>query len=72
MQYGLTLLAAAGQITALAMFANLRNVARDRFPTPYLAFIILAAPAQVITTVPLEPTARVILVNPTLRAPHGE
>jgi hypothetical protein len=69
-QQGLTLFAPAGQIAARAIRSDLRDVPADRQPPLDLAFVVVAAAAQVIAAIPLEPSARIVAVDPALRLPN--
>src|SRR3569832_2036325 len=66
---GLALAGAAVEVARLAGLLDLRDVAHDLFPAPDLARIVLRAAAHVIAAIPLEPAARILVVDPTLAAP---
>src|SRR5262245_54087831 len=72
-QQCLALPLAAGELARLAIALDLPQVPADQLPAPDLARILVrqAAP-QIVATVPLEPAARIVLVDPALAAPHGQ
>jgi hypothetical protein len=73
MQERLSLPFAAAEITRLAMPFDLTDVPADRVPTPDLTPIFVWHPAaHVIAAIPLEPTARVVRVDPSLPAPNRQ
>ena len=68
-QQRLALAAAAEQVARLAVLLHLADVAADRLPALDLAAVLRRhAAAHVIAAVPLEPAARVVLVDPALLA----
>lgn len=72
MEEGLALFPAALEIAGAAVFADLSQVSADGLPAFDLPFVIGASSAHVKTTIPLEPTAGVFVVNPTFFAPDGK
>src|SRR5215207_10765808 len=62
----------AGQVTAPAVLLDLRDMPADRPPALNLSRVVRAAPAQEVPAVPLEPAARVFVVDPALRSPDCE
>jgi hypothetical protein len=57
----------------LAVPLDLPDVSAHRLPSPDLPPVLVGqAAAHVVAAVPLEPTARVVGVNPTLLAPHRQ
>ena len=64
--------AAAREVARIAVGANLREVPGHRLPAADLALIVGMAPAHVITAVPLEPSARIVGMDPALLAPVRE
>lgn len=71
-QQRLALPAAAVEVAAVAVLANLGDVPFHGFPAFDLPFIVLAAAAHVIAAVPLEPPARILFVDPTFFAPDSK
>lgn len=70
---GLSLARSAPSIAHLTMSAELGNVAPHCPPAADLPIIFVRYPAAlVVTTVPLEPTTRVIRMNPSLCSPGTE
>ena len=73
MQQRLALALGAHDVTALAVALDLAHVPAHRLPTLNLARVLLwLAPAEVVAAVPLEPAARVILVDPPLSPPFSQ
>src|SRR5262249_55225410 len=73
MQQRLSLAFAAHEIARLAMPLDLADVAAHRLPSPDLATILVGqAAAHVIATIPLEPAARIVGMQPSLVAPDRE
>src|SRR5262245_40486402 len=72
MEYRLPLPATAFEISRLAILLDRRDVSRTRPPSPNLPRVISCAAADVIAAVPLEPSARVLWMNPPLSAPFGK
>jgi len=73
MQQRLALTAPAQEIAGLAMAFDLGDVPANSFPAPDLAGVLgRHAAAHIVTAVPLEPTARIIGVNPSLSAPDRQ
>src|SRR6516162_843424 len=73
MQQRLALTAPAQEIAGFAMAFDLGDVPANSFPAPDLAGVLgRHAAAHVVTAVPLEPTARIIGVNPSLPAPDRQ
>src|SRR5512146_820821 len=68
----LALSAPATQVARHAMLADLRDVAPNRLPATYLAQVVRTAPPRIIAAIPLEPPARIFLVDPALCPPHGK
>ena len=67
----LSLPAPTTQIAGLTILSDLTYVAPHRFPSFDLSRIFLThAAAEVITAIPLKPSARVVGVYPPLRAPN--
>jgi len=69
MQKRLSLARAAIWIAILAVVFYLRYMTPDGFPTFYLANVVVRASTEVIAAIPLEPTARVLEMNPTFLLP---
>jgi hypothetical protein len=73
MQQGLPLTLAAEEISSLAVFLWLTDVAADRGPAFDLSCIFVRKPpSPIIAAVPLKPAARVLRMDPALLAPHRE
>ena len=72
MQQGLTLARATFEIERLTAVPDLAHMTHHLSPTAYLSLIVLATSAQVIATVPLEPTAGILMVDPSFLSPFGE
>src|SRR5262245_31052128 len=72
-QQGLSLARPAAGIARLAMRSDLRDMTPDGLPSFDLAFVFVGhAATHIVSAIPLEPSARVIGVNPTLPAPLRE
>src|SRR5215813_4820436 len=70
MQQRLALALAAQQVARLAVALNLPHVAADRLPATDLAAVLVRhAAAHVVAAVPLEPAARIVVVDPALAPP---
>ena len=70
-QEGLPLTLAAGLITPFAVAFDLGHVAAHSVPAPDLPRILFwHSPAHIVAAIPLEPSSRIIGMNPTLVAPH--
>ena len=52
--------------------AQLRQMARHRFPPPDLVLIVFGAPPLIVTAIPLKPAARIVRMNPPFRTPDCE
>lgn len=73
MQEGLALSAAAEQIARFTVTLNLPHVSAHGLPASDLAAIFVRrAPANVVAAIPLEPTARIVRMNPSLGAPFRQ
>lgn len=72
MQQCLSLLAPTVEITRPAILFNLRDMPPNGSPPADLALVIRAASPQAVAAVPLEPTSRVLRVNPIFRTPNGK
>ena len=55
---------------SLAVFFHLRDMPTHCAPTLYLPFVIVAPSAQIVSAIPLEPTARIFFPNPPFSPPH--
>ena len=72
MQQGLALARSARWVSWLAVPFNLRNMSPDSLPSPDLARVLFRrAAAHIVAAVPLEPTSRIVGVNPSLLTPDG-
>ena len=71
-QQRLPLASTAIQIARDAPLPDLRNMPSHLAPTTNLPRVIQAAPAEIVAAVPLEPAARVFVVDPSLLAPDRE
>src|SRR5258705_9601962 len=72
-QQRLALALATHQVAGLAVLLDLPHVAADRFPAFDLAAILVGHPAtHVVAAIPLEPTARIVGMQPALLAPDRE
>ena len=60
---------AAGQIAGAAVSLELGNVPPDGSPSFDLSFVVGAAPSHEVAAVPLEPAARVLMIDPAFRPP---
>src|SRR5687768_3576677 len=69
MQQRLPLAGPAEEVAAHAVFPDLREVACHRAPAFDLARVVGTAPADVVTAVPLEPAARILVVDPAFLPP---
>ncbi len=72
MQQCLSLLSPASEIAARAILFQLRDMSPHRFPAFYLTLVVGAAATGIISAEPLEPTARIFRVNPSLLLPKRE
>jgi hypothetical protein len=68
-QQRLALPATAIEIARFTMFLQLRDVTANGAPTRDLTQIISVAPPAIISAIPLEPTARIVRMDPTLAPP---
>ena len=70
MQESLALAGTAEKVTWLAVPLDLPHVPPHRFPSLDLPSVFIGHPtAHVVTAIPLEPTARVVRMKPSLMAP---
>lgn len=69
MQKSLPLFGATRQISGGAVLGHLELVTPHRFPSTDLTLIVVGASAQKITAVPLEPSPRIIRMDPALLDP---
>ncbi len=60
------------KIAGTAIGGNLREMSPHRFPAANLSRIIRMPPPTIVSTIPLEPSPRVIRMDPPLRPPHRE
>ena len=73
MQQGLFLTGATKGIAGFTIHSNLRNMSPEGLPSLDLAFVFFRhSAAEVITAIPLEPAARIVLVYPSLTAPFRQ
>src|ERR1043166_10086 len=72
MKEGLSLPRAAFEFARWTVFFQLRNVTANRAPAFDLALVVNGTTAHVITAVPLKPAAWILVIDPTLLAPHRE
>jgi len=72
MQNSLPLFWPALEIAFPAVFAKLSDVPLYRLPSLDLSFVIGAASAHIVSTVPLEPSSGVFIVYPALLYPVGQ
>jgi hypothetical protein len=72
MEQSLPLPWAARPVAGPAILSNLRDMSADSAPSSDLPLVILAAPASIVPAIPLEPAARVFMINPALLAPNRE
>ena len=72
MEQSLPLPWAARPVAGPAILFNLRDMSADSAPSSDLPLVILAAPASIVPAIPLEPAARVFMINPALLAPNRE
>src|SRR5687767_14176352 len=68
----LPLLAAAFDISGLAVLADGGHMTPNGAPPANLPRVVGAAPAQVVAAVPLEPAARILGTDPAVPPPRGE
>src|SRR5476649_585640 len=69
-QQGLALPRPTGAVARVAVHLDLADVARHRLPTLDLAVVFERQPAaEIVTAIPLEPAARVVLPDPALAPP---
>ena len=72
MQQGLSLAGAAKEIPRLTVLQDRGDMPPERLPALDLASILFRQSAtHVVTAVPLEPTPRVILIDPAVLTPDG-
>jgi hypothetical protein len=69
MQQSLPLSTPTVQVTFAAVIDHLGNMAAHGFPAGDLASVVITTPAHVVATIPLEPPARVIGMDPSLLTP---
>ena len=72
MKERLALSRSAREIAGTAIGGNLREMSPHRFPAANLSRIIRMPPPTIVSTIPLEPSPRVIRMDPPLRPPHRE
>src|SRR5687768_2801489 len=72
MEHGLALPAAALEIARLAVLPDRSDMAGDCPPAPNLAGVIRRSASHVVAAVPLEPSARILRMDPAIPAPGGE
>lgn len=72
MEQRLSLTWTAGDIAAGAIGFQLGDVAADGQPAGDLPLIVRASASAVVATIPLEPSARVVGVDPSALPPVGE
>ncbi len=72
MEKRLALFAATVHIARFAGTLYLPYVPNHTFPALYLTLIVGASASREVSAIPLEPAAGVLIVNPTLIAPHGK
>ena len=69
----LTLPRSAFQVSRVAVFLYLLGVSSDREPSLDLPVVLLRQSAShIVPTIPLEPTPRVLGINPPVTTPHGQ
>ena len=68
-QQRLALPAPAVLVTGRAVLLDLGDMACHGQPAFDLAFVVCTAPAHVVAAIPLEPTARIIGMDPAFGAP---
>lgn len=67
----LTLFWMTGRVSFPAMLLDLYDVADHRLPALDLTLVLTGdATPKIIAAIPLEPAMGIILIDPTLRAPH--
>ena len=59
-------------IAGTAVLFELSDVPANGFPSLDLSLIVGASPTHVVTAVPLEPAARVVVIDPSLGLPNGK
>jgi hypothetical protein len=69
MQQCLALSAAAIEIAGFTVLFQLCHVPPNGAPTANLPYVILAATAGIISAIPLEPTARIVRMDPPFASP---
>jgi len=72
MQKCLPLFRSTLEVAFSAVFAKLSNVSTYGFPSFDLAPVIGTASSHIVSAVPLEPSSRVLIVNPALLEPEGQ
>ena len=72
MEQSLPLPWAARPVAGPAILSNLRDMSADSAPSSDLPLVVLAAAASIVPAIPLEPAARVFMINPALLAPNRE
>ncbi len=72
MKQRLALPAPASQVATLTVFFQLSRVAANGTPTSDLAQVIFMAAAKVISAIPLEPSARIVGMDPAFAPPFRE
>ena len=58
------------KIAGTAIGGDLCEMSPHRFPSTNLPRVIRMPPSAIVATIPLEPSPRIIRMNPSLRAPH--
>ena len=71
-QKSLALARAAQKISLQTVLLKLGDVPAHILPALDLALIVFATAAQVVTAVPLEPAAGIVMVNPAFLLPVGQ
>jgi hypothetical protein len=72
MQQCLALTTATSEVAWGAMLLQLSDVTPHCAPPFDLPQIVQTAPAGIVTAVPLKPTARILMTNPTFLSPFGK
>jgi hypothetical protein len=72
MQQGLALFRSAIEVVFIAVFSDLRDMPAHRPPAFYLALIIFAPSTQVISAIPLKPSAGIFIPDPPFSPPLGK
>lgn len=72
MKKGLPLTPSTIQVIGEAIPANLRDMAFHGAPSLDLPVVVWPSSAHVVATVPLKPSARILVMNPSLLAPVGK